>query len=405
MEEREEASLRVEVSVARRRRHVEGRRASALDRDAVHEAQLRLAVALSPLRARRGAVQERAVAVEAEVALPPLHAQRERLVRRVGPTDALRPEPHVDALEDVRPLRPRQLLHHPGRHGLCTLAPLPASRVIADDLAPEGLREEAPPRLGARLARRVAEVDPPPVLWVEEGGDCELAVGASPKLAEERNHGRSATRRVDGVAAGVDHPVRVLDEHPCEEVPLLRPQRLQQRLARGEEGVPSSMPELAAAQKRHVPKVVAEPGAVAVEAAVAGVDGAPIGLVRDRPDGGRQGFVRVCRRPQRQAAAAAVAKPVVTSLLLGEAGGVVAAEGVVESGAAAEELAQGDVRLRLELRLAAEDDHLLRLQHLAQSCGEGRRVVHQFCEAAAVDTHAKRRVQWRREHALTQELG
>mmetsp|Transcript_5093 Transcript_5093/g.16353 ORF Transcript_5093/g.16353 Transcript_5093/m.16353 type:complete len:405 (+) Transcript_5093:447-1661(+) len=403
MEEREETSLRVDVSVARRRRHVEGRRASPLDGDAVHEAQLRLAVALSPLRARRGAVQERAVAVEAEVALPPLHAQRERLVCRVGPTDALRPEPHVDALEDVRPLRPRQLLHRPGRHGLCTLAPPPASRVIADDLAPEGLREEAPPRLGARLARRVAEVDPPPVLWVEEGGDCELAVGASPGLADERNHGRSAARRVDGVAAGVDHPVRVLDEHPREEVPLLRPQRPQQRLARGEEGVPSSVRKLAAAQKRHVPKVVAEPGAVAVEAAVAGVDGAPIGLVRDRPDGGRQGFVRVCRRPQRQAAAAAVARPV-ASLLLGEAGGVVAAEGVVETGAAAEELAQGDVRLRLELRLAAEDDHLLRLQQLAQSCGEGRRVVHQFCEAAAVDTHAKRRVQWRREHALTQEL-
>lgn len=33
-------------------RHVEGRRASPLDGDAVHEAQLRLAVALSPLRAR-----------------------------------------------------------------------------------------------------------------------------------------------------------------------------------------------------------------------------------------------------------------------------------------------------------------------------------------------------------------
>ena len=38
--------------VPRRLRHVEGRRASPLDGDAVHEAQLRLAVALSPLRAR-----------------------------------------------------------------------------------------------------------------------------------------------------------------------------------------------------------------------------------------------------------------------------------------------------------------------------------------------------------------
>ena len=106
MEEREEASLRVEVSVARRRRlqvrpqargerctgakatcsatlrHVEGRRASPLDGDAVHEAQLRLAVALSPLRARlvpRGEADHR----EEGMAPAPLRAPAEARCRSV----------------------------------------------------------------------------------------------------------------------------------------------------------------------------------------------------------------------------------------------------------------------------------------------------------------------------------
>ena len=59
--------------------------------------------------------------------------------------------------------------------------------------------------------------------------------------------------------------------------------------------------DLAAAQKRHVPKVVAEPGAVAVEAAVAGVDCAVLRVVGDGPDRWVQARVGFGRQKVRSA--------------------------------------------------------------------------------------------------------